>query len=65
MLCIAAIIPDVCLTGSSRLQFIKSRPEKWLLIKWPKGEAEPSKYWFSTLHQNITFGDLEDLTKLR
>jgi SRSO17 transposase len=43
----------------------KSRPEEWLLIEWPKGEAEPTKYWFSTLQQNITFGDLVDLTKLR
>jgi SRSO17 transposase len=43
----------------------KSRPEEWLLIEWPKGEAEPTKYWFSTLQQNITFGTLVDLTKLR
>jgi SRSO17 transposase len=39
--------------------------EQWLLIEWPKGEAEPTKYWFSTLPQNITFGNLVDLTKLR
>ena len=25
------------------------RPEEWLLIEWPKGEAEPTKYWLSTL----------------
>jgi SRSO17 transposase len=43
----------------------ESRPEEWLLIEWPKGEAEPTKYWFSTLPQNITFGNLVDLTKLR
>jgi SRSO17 transposase len=23
--------------------------EEWLLIEWPKGQAEPTKYWFSTL----------------
>jgi len=23
--------------------------EEWLLIEWPRGEAEPSKYWISTL----------------
>ena len=39
--------------------------KEWLLIEWPKGEAEPKKYWFSTLPQNITFGNLVDLTKLR
>lgn len=27
----------------------EARPEEWLLIEWPKGEAEPSKYWLSTL----------------
>jgi hypothetical protein len=43
----------------------RSRSEEWLLIEWPKGEAAPTKYWFSTLPQNITFGNLVDLTKLR
>lgn len=23
-------------------------PEQWLLIEWPEGEKEPTKYWFST-----------------
>ena len=33
-----------------------SRPEEWLLIEWPKGEKEPTKYWLSTLAKDITFG---------
>src|ERR1700751_1489632 len=41
------------------------RPEEWLLIEWPKGEDEPTKYWLSTLPQDITFARLVDLTKLR
>ena len=45
------------------------RPEKpakeWLLIEWPEGEAEPTKYWLSTLPSNITFRDLVDAAKLR
>jgi SRSO17 transposase len=24
-------------------------PEEWLLIEWPEGDTEPSKYWLSTL----------------
>ena len=24
-------------------------PEQWLLIEWPRGETEPTKYWLSTL----------------
>jgi len=42
-----------------------SRPEEWLLIEWPKGEDAPSKYWLSTLPQDIAFHALVDFTKLR
>jgi len=40
-------------------------PPEWLLIEWPKGEAEPTKYWLSTLPDDITFDRLVDLAKLR
>jgi SRSO17 transposase len=39
--------------------------EEWLLIEWPEGEAEPTKYWLSTLPPNISFRRLVDLAKLR
>jgi SRSO17 transposase len=42
-----------------------ARPEEWLLIEWPKGEALPTKYWFSTLPAKISLTRLVDLTKLR
>ena len=42
-----------------------SRPEEWLLVEWPKGEDAPTKYWLSTLPQDIAFRSLVDLTKLR
>jgi P4 family phage/plasmid primase-like protien len=29
--------------------------KEWLLIEWPEGEDEPTKYWLSTLPSNITF----------
>ena len=41
------------------------RPEEWLLIEWPKGESEPTKYWLSNLPQDMVFADLVDLAKLR
>src|SRR6185436_14053812 len=47
------------------IQLTESRPEEWLLIEWPEGEDEPTKYWLSTLPETITFGRLVDLTKLR
>jgi SRSO17 transposase len=40
-------------------------PQEWLLIEWPKGEKEPTKYWLSTLPENIGFARLVDLAKLR
>jgi SRSO17 transposase len=39
--------------------------EEWLLIEWPKCEKEPTKYWLSTLPEEIAFSRLVDLTKLR
>jgi SRSO17 transposase len=38
---------------------------EWLLIEWPENEAEPTKYWLSTLPPDISFRRLVDLTKLR
>jgi SRSO17 transposase len=39
--------------------------EEWLLIEWPGGEKAPTKYWLSTLPEDISFRDLVDLAKLR
>jgi hypothetical protein len=38
------------------------RAEEWLLIEWPHGEAEPTKYWLATLPEEISFEDLALLT---
>src|SRR5215470_6648208 len=39
--------------------------QEWLLIEWPEGEKEPTKYWLASLPKNITFRDLVDAAKLR
>jgi SRSO17 transposase len=41
------------------------RAEETLLIEWPEGEAEPTKYWLSTLDKNISFRELVDIAKMR
>jgi len=41
------------------------RATEWLLIEWPEGEREPTKYWFSTLPEEIGFERLVELAKLR
>ena len=33
------------------------RDEQWLLIEWPKHEAEPIKYWLTTMPANIKLKD--------
>jgi SRSO17 transposase len=43
----------------------ESRPEEWLLIEWPKGESEPTKYWLSTLPESTTLQRLVYFAKLR
>ena len=39
--------------GKARL-----RPQQWLLIEWPAGDEEPSKYFLSTLPQDTTLSEL-------
>ena len=41
------------------------RPEEWLLIEWPKGEAEPTKYWLATLPAETKIRDWVRLAKQR
>jgi len=40
-------------------------PEEWLLMEWPKGEAEPTKYWTSTLPAATKLKDLVKIAKHR
>ncbi len=39
--------------------------EKWLLIEWPEGAAEPDHYWLSTLPADVTLERMVDQAKLR
>ena len=41
------------------------RPEEWLLIEWPKGEPEPTKYFLSTLPAGTPMKELVRIAKLR
>lgn len=62
---------------SSRFAAVRLRPasrdfnrseahaEEWLLIEWPPGDAEPSKYWLSTLPADTPIAELVDTAKLR
>ena len=43
----------------------KVYPEEWLVIEWPLGETEPTKYWLATLPHSVTFKELVRLIKLR
>jgi len=39
--------------------------EEWLLIEWPRGEAEPTKYWVSTMSANTKLQALIKMAKHR
>ena len=45
----------------------KAKPyaEEWLLIEWPRNEAEPTKYWLSTLPSNTALKALVRMAKHR
>jgi SRSO17 transposase len=40
-------------------------PQEWLLVEWPEGEEEPTKYWLSTLPEAAAVGELVATAKLR
>lgn len=46
--------------GKARL-----RPQQWLLIEWPAGDKEPSKYFLSTLPENTPLHELVSIAHQR
>ena len=46
-------------------KFSTPHPLEWLLIEWPEGEKEPTKYWLSTLPEDTPIDVLVDTAKLR
>jgi SRSO17 transposase len=46
--------------GKARL-----RPEQWLLIEWPASDAEPSKYFLSTLPEETPINELVSVAHQR
>ena len=51
--------------GFARLEGSTPHPLEWLLIEWPEGEKEPTKYWLSTLPEDTPIDVLVDTAKLR
>jgi SRSO17 transposase len=43
----------------------QAHAEEWLLMEWPAGELQPTKYWFSTLPANTSLTELVRLAKHR
>jgi SRSO17 transposase len=43
----------------------RGQPEETLLIEWPPDAKAPTKYWLSTVDQDIEFRRLVDLAKMR
>jgi len=47
-------------SGRARLQ-----PQEWLLVEWPVDQDEPTKYWLSTLPEEVAINDLVTAAHLR
>ena len=43
----------------------RARAPEWLVIEWPRGDAEPLRYWLSTLPEDTTFKALVGTIKGR
>ena len=43
----------------------EEEPEEWLILEWPKGEKEPTKFWLCTLPQDIDFARMIDIVMMR
>jgi SRSO17 transposase len=41
------------------------RPIEWLLVEWPAREPAPTKYWLSTVPEDVGLADLVALAKVR
>src|SRR5262249_50651847 len=41
------------------------REAEWLLMEWPDGDKEPSRYWLSTVPEDVEMEDLVRLAKIR
>src|SRR5271165_5009683 len=46
-------------------KLVAPHPVEWLVVEWPEGEAEPTKYWLSTLPEGMPLAALVDVIKLR
>jgi hypothetical protein len=64
--CLASRFARVRVQAAHRDYWLNEpRPQEWLLIEWPHGEKEPTKYWLSTLPEDIGFERMVELAKLR
>jgi SRSO17 transposase len=43
----------------------ESREVEWLLMEWPSGEKKPSRYWLSTVPEDVELAELVRLAKIR
>jgi SRSO17 transposase len=42
-----------------------SREPEWFLMQWPAGEKEPTRYWLSTVPEDVPLEELVRLAKIR
>ena len=43
----------------------EEEPEEWLVVEWPKNEKAPTKFWLTTLAEDISFERMIDIVMMR
>jgi SRSO17 transposase len=43
----------------------EEEPEEWLVVEWPKDEKAPTKFWLTTLAEDISFERMIDIVMMR
>jgi hypothetical protein len=44
-------------------KLVAPHPVEWLVVEWPQSEAEPTKYWLSTLPEDMPLAAVVDVIK--
>ena len=64
--CLEKLEPEVSKSRPfPRAPIYRIPEEEWLIIEWPEGEPDPTKYWLATVSVDLSISERVDMAKLR